>query len=259
MSAAECGNCGAALPADSRFCPECGARVGADTGETAVQDVPPHEVRPGPVDIMWSERRFFGVPPSTALFGLGIAGLVLGVVLLVTGHPVWALAAFAAAVLALMGFVSQTRRLPAEASGVARASMHAFGAVKARAGATIDTVSAHGSARLELMRLRREADQLAEVRERALRDLGAAFYDGDKRATQELKERVARIDERREAKEDEMARVTAQTEERVKQAQLQAQATQIVRPAETPDQPPESAGPSGTERGRKKGSVRRNQ
>jgi len=36
-----CENCGAALPKGSRFCPECGTRVGA--GETAVEELPPDE------------------------------------------------------------------------------------------------------------------------------------------------------------------------------------------------------------------------
>src|SRR6185437_4573024 len=37
MPAARCENCGSTLPEGSRFCPECGARIGASPGETAVE------------------------------------------------------------------------------------------------------------------------------------------------------------------------------------------------------------------------------
>jgi zinc ribbon protein len=230
MSAAECGNCGAELPDGSRFCPECGTRVADPSGETAVQQVPPHETRPAPMDVMWSERRFFGIAPATALFGLGIGALVLGVALVATGHVVWALLAFAAGLLALAGFVSQTRRLPAQASGVAKASVQALETVKARAEATIDTVAAHGNARIELMRLRRESSRLGEEREQLLRALGAAAYENDEEATSELKERIGGLDEQLEAKKLEMERISERAEERIQEAQLSVQSTRIVEP-----------------------------
>ena len=55
MPAASCENCGSALPKASRFCPECGARVGGGPAETAVEYEP---ARP----------RYFGVfRPGRAL------------------------------------------------------------------------------------------------------------------------------------------------------------------------------------------------
>jgi zinc-ribbon domain len=63
MPAASCENCGAALPKGSRFCPECGARVGA--GETAVEELPPDET--GQV-YETARPRYFGVfRPGKAL------------------------------------------------------------------------------------------------------------------------------------------------------------------------------------------------
>jgi hypothetical protein len=189
-----------------------------------------HENRPAPMDVMWSERRFFGVPPSTALFGLGIGALVLGVVLVATGHLVWALFTFGAALLALAGFVSQTRRLPAEASGVARASVQALETVKARAGATIDTVAAHGNARIELMRLRRELGHIRDEREQMLHALGVAVYENDSDATSELQEQLGGLDEEIEAKKLEMEQISQRAEERIQNAQLSVQSTRIVEP-----------------------------
>jgi hypothetical protein len=182
------------------------------------------------MDVMWSERRFFGVPPSTALFGLGIGALVLGVVLVATGHLVWALFTFGAALLALAGFVSQTRRLPAEASGVARASVQALETVKARAGATIDTVAAHGNARIELMRLRRELGHIRDEREQMLHALGVAVYENDSDATSELQEQLGGLDEEIEAKKLEMEQISQRAEERIQNAQLSVQSTRIVEP-----------------------------
>jgi hypothetical protein len=235
VSAAKCGNCGAELPEGSRFCPECGLRVADASGQTAVQDVPVHESRPAPMDVMWSERRFFGVAPATALFGIGIGALVLGVALAVTSHLVWALLALAAGLLALAGFVSQTRRLPAQASGMARASVQALEAVRARAEATIDTVAAHGNARIELLRLRRETGELQDDREQKLRELGVAAYENDGQASSELKEQIGGLDERLEAKRLEMEQISERAEERIQDAQLSVQPTRIVEPDNADD------------------------
>jgi len=212
VSAAECGNCGAELPEGSRFCPECGMRVAEH------------------VDVKWSDRRYFGVAPATALFGIGIGALVLGIVLIVSGNLVWALFAFAGALLSLAGFVSQTRRLPDQASGVALASLHALETAKARAGATIDTVAAHGNARIELMRLRREVGRLEDEREQKLRDLGAAAYENDENATSEVKDQIGALDGELVEKKLEMSRISERAEERIQDAQLSVQSTRIVEP-----------------------------
>jgi outer membrane biosynthesis protein TonB len=65
---ASCANCGAELPNRSRFCPECGTRVEAEPWETAVQEVPPGETGPVPVEYETARPRFFGVfRPGRAL------------------------------------------------------------------------------------------------------------------------------------------------------------------------------------------------
>ena len=68
MPAASCENCGSTLPNGSRFCPECGARVGAGAGETAVEELPPDETGQVPVEYETARPRYFGVfRPAKAL------------------------------------------------------------------------------------------------------------------------------------------------------------------------------------------------
>lgn len=68
MPAASCENCGSALPDGSRFCPECGTRVGAGPGETAVEELPPDETGEVPIAYETARPRYFGVfRPAKAL------------------------------------------------------------------------------------------------------------------------------------------------------------------------------------------------
>jgi len=237
---ADCVACGAKLPAKSRFCPQCGASVGVPSGETAVQEVPPSETGPVPVDPFVAERRFFGVPPSTILFGIGVGALTLAILLLAIGHFVWGFILFILAAFVLAAFVSQTRRLPGEASTVAKASLEALDAVRARAGAAVETVAAQRSARIELAGLRRELSELASVRSDRLRELGEVVYEGDKAATRELKKQMQELDDEIKAKEEQMTEVTLEANERIGRAQLHVQPTQVLpSDEEGPDEPPE--------------------
>jgi len=209
-----------------------------------VQELPPSETGPVPVDPFVAERRFFGVPPSTLLFGLGFGAITLAILLLVIGHYVWGLLLFVLAALVLGLFVSQTRRLPAEASSLARASLAALDTVRARTGAAVETVAARRSARIELAGLRRELAGLAAARSDLLRELGAAVYEGDRTATRELKKRIQELDDETHAKEEQMSKVAQQASERIGEAQLQVQPTQILprdEEAPEPGQAPEPA------------------
>lgn len=244
MPQAECANCGSKIPAKSRFCPQCGAGVGVPSGETAVQELPPSETGPAPVDPFVAERRFFGVPPSTMLFGIGVGALTLAILLLAIGHYIWGLLLFVVAALALAAFVSQTRRLPGEASGVARASLAALDTVRARAGAAVETVAAQRNARIELSGLRRELSSLAAARSERLRELGEAVYEGDRTATRELKKQMQALEDDIKSKEEQMTKVTLEANERIGRAQLQVQPTQVLprnEEAPEPDEAPEPA------------------
>jgi hypothetical protein len=228
MPRAECATCGAKLPAKARFCPECGARTDAPAGETAVQEVPPTETGPVPVEPQVAQRRFFGVPPSTALLVVGVAGLAVAVFLFATGRWPWGLILLGLSIFTLTGFSSQVRRLPGETSGVGRASLGALDSVRARAGAVLETVAAHGSARIELAGLRRDIGELAAKRGQDLRELGEAVYEGNRSATKQLKERIQELDELIQEKEAQMTDVTLRAQERIGRAQLQVQPTSVV-------------------------------
>ena len=228
MPKADCESCGAKLPAKSRFCPQCGASVGVPSGETAVQELPPIETGPVPVDPFVAEVRFFGVPPSTILFGIGVGALTLAILLLAIGHFVWGFILFVLAALVLAAFVSQTRRLPGEASSVAKASLEALDAMRARAGAAVETVAAQRSARIELAALGNELSGLAAARSDRLRELGEAVYEGDQAATRELKKQMQELDDEIKAKEEQMTKVALEANERIGRAQLQAQPTQVL-------------------------------
>src|SRR5204863_271055 len=138
-------NCGARLPKDSRFCPECGIRVAADDGATAVEDVPPEETGTVPVHTVAAEPHYFGIAPPLALFALAVASLVLAVVLLVAGSMIIGALLLVAAGVFLALFVAASRRLPHNA--VARVSRRAGRRLRDRTGFAVEAVSVHSSTR----------------------------------------------------------------------------------------------------------------
>ena len=112
MPAAECANCGSRLTKKAKFCPECGARVGASAEETAIQELPPEETGQVPVAMTTAEPRFFGVTPPAAVIALAGASLALAIVLLVTDHFIFGGILLVVAGVLFMLFAGLARRLP---------------------------------------------------------------------------------------------------------------------------------------------------
>ena len=234
---ADCATCGARLPRNARFCAECGSRVEpvdpeAETTATVVEEVPPHETGPVPVHVVEAEPRFFGITPATALFGVALAALALGIVLVAIGYVLAGALLLGAAVLLFAAFATASQRRPDTA--VARMSAEAIGAVRSRAGFAVETLAAHGSARVDLYRLRRVLLDLQAERAAALQVLGEAVYRGDEEAVASGRDRVAALDRELEARNEELMQVTTRAEERMRQAQLQVQPTEIRQDVEVP-------------------------
>ena len=240
-AAGNCANCGSRLPKRSRFCPECGIRVEIGPGETAVQELPPDETGPVPVEMSTAEPRFFGVTPPAALLALAAASLGLGIGLLVTGHAVVGGALIGVAMGLAVLFVETAKRLPD--ARVSRVSSNAVGALRARAGYAKETVSAHSSARVELFRQRRELADLLAQRAESARLLGEAVYAGDEEGIESARTRLAELDGLASAKEEEMEQTAAGAMERIQRAQLQVQPTQVEPPVPVPEPFPEPSPP----------------
>ena len=227
--ARKCLNCGSRLTKKARFCPECGVRV--EDGGTVVQEVPPEETGPVPVEVATAAPRFFGVTPPAAVLALAAASLALAVVMLVTGHTVVGGVLLAVAGILFAVFAGLARRLP-DATAV-RVSRGALGVVRARAGFAFEALTVHSSARVELFKLRREWLALHTERAECARVFGEAVYADDPEASETARARMEELDGLIAAKEEAMEQTASGAVERLQRAQLQVQPTQI----ETPEPP----------------------
>ena len=237
----KCTNCGARLPKDSLFCPECGVRVAAGDDATAVEEIPPEETGTVPVHTVAAEPHYFGIAPPLALFALAVASLVLAVVLLVAGSMIIGALLLVAAGVFLALFVAASRRLPDNA--VARVSRRTGRRLRDRTGFAVEAVSVHSSTRREVFRLRHEVAELVTSRREAARALGEAVYGGADEEAETVRNRMSELDRAIAEKEDEMTRVTVVANERLQQAQLQVQATAIIEPPDVPEPMPAPSEP----------------
>jgi hypothetical protein len=236
-----CTNCGARLPKESRFCPECGVRVAAGDDATAVEEIPPEETGTFPVHTVAAEPHYFGIAPPLALFALAVASLVLAVVLLVAGSMIIGALLLVAAGVFLALFVAASRRLPDNA--VARVSRRTGRRLRDRTGFAVEAVSVHSRTRREVFRLRHEIAELVASRREAARALGEAVYGGADEEAETARNRMSELDRTIAEKESEMTRVTAVANERLQQAQLQVQSTAIVEPPDVPEPMPAPSEP----------------
>ena len=241
IAVADCANCGARLPEDTRFCPECGVRTSAGSGATAVEEIPPEETGSVPVHRVTVAPHYFGVAPPLALFALALAALVVAVVLFVVGNIIAGALLLAGAVLFSALFVAASKRLPENA--VARLSRRTLETVRDRTGFAVEAVSVHSTARIELLRLRRELSELVARRAEAARALGEAVYRDAEDEVEEGRNRMSELDRALADKESEMTTVTAAANERLQRAQLQVQSTAIVEPPQVPEPMPAPSEP----------------
>ncbi|HYT51594.1 MAG TPA: zinc ribbon domain-containing protein [Gaiellaceae bacterium] len=241
MPPANCANCGARLPKDGRFCPECGVRTSVENDATAVEEIPPEETGRVPVHTVAVTPRYFGIAPPLALFALAVAALAAAIVVFVAGKVIAGALLLAAAALFSVLFVTASKRLPENA--VARVSRRVFATARDRTGFAVEAVSVHSTTRVELFRLRRELSELVAERAEAARALGEAVYVGAEDEIEAGRNRMSELEQALADKEGEMTRVTAAANERIQRAQLQVQPTEVVEPPEVPEPMPAPSEP----------------
>ncbi len=212
-----------------------------EPGGTEVEELPPEETGPVPVELTRVAPRFYGVTPTAAVLALAAAALALAVVLLATSHFVVGGVLLGVALLLLLAFAGLVRRLPDTA--IARLSFDATSALRARAGFAVETLSVHSSARVELFSLRRELLRLLAQRAEWARVFGEAVYADDTETSESARARMVELDGLIAAKEEQMQQTAAGAMERIERAQLQVQPTLI----EAPEPPTPEPFPSPSE------------
>jgi hypothetical protein len=188
--------------------------------------------------------RFFGITPPMAVFSLAVSSLALAILLFATSHLIAAVVLLVAALLFFVLFAQAARRLPEPA--VVRVAAGAFDELRARGGFAVEALAAHGSARMELFRLRREAAELAAARAEAARALGEAVYGHDDEAAERARGRMQEVGALLATKEEEMTTIASRASERIQRAQLEVQPTEVMieppavpEPYPMPSEPPQ--------------------
>jgi zinc-ribbon domain len=206
MSTVECPNCGASVPAGSRFCPECGR---------ALTETTPTEIR--------GTKRSRWLPDA----GLLIVLLVVagGVVLLVGGQWAWGLAALLLAAVVFL-FQREAER---------RAVRLTLAGLWARVSAHREVVTTRSRGQLEVFRARRELAELQAARTRGFQELGRAVYEADEEGMEDARTALADLSTHIERKEAEIHTLIEETGARVRRAQAG------VAPTERLESPPEPA------------------
>jgi hypothetical protein len=212
--------------------------VDPDTGTTVRAELPPSETGPVPVSVSHVEPRWFGVTPPMLLFALALAGLVLAIALFATGNWPFGLIVLGVATLLFLGFLEVARRKPDTA--VTRRSAEAIDDVRARAGSMIEALGVRGRAARETARLRHELVGLHAYRRELLAAFGDAVYrDVD---AEPLRTQLQELDARAANLAAELQQVAVAARERIENARLAVQETQMVAVPE-PYPPPDEGNP----------------
>jgi cell division septation protein DedD len=213
----------------------------ADDDATKAEQVPPHETTASPVQHSLAMPHYFGVTPPMLLFALATASLALAIAFAILGHWLAALLLAVASLVLLFLFVGVARRKPD--TELARVSARALDRARERTAWMLEVVAVRSTTGRELARLRAEILQLAALRDSRLRDLGAAVYDGDDQATQNVKDEISRLDETALAKEGEMRVIAEAAQEHIQRGRLSVQPTMIEPTPPVPAPVPEPSPP----------------
>jgi hypothetical protein len=189
---------------------------GAETGSTKPRD---------PMDrVGLGEPRLFGAVPPTLALCLGVAGLIIGAVLLATGSVVAGVIWLLAGVCLLAVGVDSARRWPASAvprllATAARASARRLGLARVSAGAWSE-------ASRQRFSLRREVRGLRKRRKAELSALGSAAYEEDEAEMRAHRGQIAELDGRIAGCDRAMADAVERARDRVQRKRAESQPTQ---------------------------------
>jgi hypothetical protein len=187
----ECAHCGSALAAESRYCPECGGRLGE--GASSRLRLPP----PSPLLLI------------AVLVGIG------GIILLAGTVWAWGVVALLAATVLFLfeGFVDRTAaaRVLADARG--------------RAVATRESVALRSRGQMGVFRARRELAELHIEKDRIFRRLGEAVYYEDETGMKAARTAVDTVVGRIRDKEAEIENLIRETEVLIQRVQAPVQET----------------------------------
>jgi hypothetical protein len=221
-----CSHCGGDLPENATFCPSCGRRT----------DLPASETREEPIDVQYAKPRYFGLGSPVFVFGVMLALLVAGIVLVVMGRLGMGLVSIIIAVCLLPAFLAGARRWPD--TRLARVGVSAADRVRDEADVAAKSISSWSKASRDVIRLRREQFQLRRERDARIRELGVSVYAEDGRAD-ELKASAQELDERRLRNEREQQRAIASARRGTRKRHAAVVATEVIQPE--PESPEESA------------------
>jgi hypothetical protein len=186
-----------------------------------------------PVRFASAEPRIFGlVPPALALV-LGLAGLVVGIIMLASGAVIAAIVWSAAGIALLALAIDASRRWPA--SALPRLAVRVADGAGRNLGLARVTAGAWGEASRRVVSLRHELRSLRSEREARLSTLGAAAYRDDADQVREQRQRLAEIDARIGTCERERDEVVADARERIQKERAAAQPTEAFA---IPEEPP---------------------
>jgi hypothetical protein len=184
-----------------------------DNDDTRVEELPPDETGPVPVQMVAAEPRWYGITPRGGALAVGIAAAGVGIVLLVTGSIV------AGAILLALGALMLGMLVRGDVASV-------LSGPTAR-GRT--AVSTRLSAGRRLAVLRRDLDGISGERDRHLRALGEAVYHGDDAGVQPLRQELADLDRREAELRAEIDRTMLDARQKMSAVQLETARTEVVR------------------------------
>jgi hypothetical protein len=185
------------------------------TVERAVPAPPAAENVPAAVPPV-APRRQFGVPPQDTIAILGVVAAILAVVLFSLGSLLPAAMVLIVAVLLLGVYADEVRRRPR--SIVARRISAALTWSRAQYSYWSEAAPARAQAWFEQRRLQRRTLSFSRLRDRRLRDLGAAVYEADHDAELTAREALAMLDAAIAANGTEATRIERRAMVRVRRA-----------------------------------------